>query len=1125
MEPMADAAVHRFRDTLICSTNISVFKFMKIYLFHESFFRKGTILSFLSGLIILLFVGSLNISAQNKPESTKVTLRETNGTLKSVLNEIERQTDFLFVSNSNDVNLDWKVTVNFNKQPLDSVLDDIFGEAGITWKIEGVNIMLTRNQEYSNDGAHIGRKKITGRVTDAGCNPIVGAGVVERGTMNGAISDNNGEFSILVNPKAVLDVSCIGYKNFEVKIGESLRYEISMSEDSKLLDEIVVIGYGTVKKRDLTGSVGSVRAKDLSAIPQASAELALQGRIAGVQVRQSSGAPGKTPTIRIRGTNSILGDNSPLYVIDGFPSNVGSGILNVDDIESVEILKDASAIAIYGSRGSNGVVIITTKKGKEGKTTVEFGTTYGIQKVSKKMDVMNASEYARFYNERAKNDGREPFFTDEQINSFGEGFDWQNFIYKKAPLRTHSLTVSGGNEKTKFSISGNFFGQDGIVGKGSYDRYTVRSNISHDITKRLNVELNTTLSRSITDNKDSEGGSQGGTLTSVSLLAPPVCQPYNDDGSYAVLEGYYPVITTGGGIVNPLNILNLIDDKTKRNRVLANAAFTYQPIDGLYIKISGGVENTDARNDYYRKNGYYNATSYASVSTTQQISFLNENTINYVKTIAQKHNLSALAGFTYQDYKYTSLNGSGSGFLSDITSTGNLSSAATPGIPSSSYTKWVLLSSIARINYDYDHKYLLTFSFRADGSSRYSKGDKWGYFPSGAIAWKIGDETFMSNLSWLSDLKLRASYGVSGNQAITPYSTLNNLYSGKTVFSTDLYTFFAPGSILPSRLKWESTSEFDAGLDASFLNDRLSVTADYYHKLTRDLLNSVPLPNSTGYGSTIRNVGKIQNQGFEFSFNAHLIDKEFQWTLDGNLSLNRSKVKKLQGGNDILGGWIGFLVINDNASILREGEPMSVFFGYRTDGYDENGFEKYKDLHEDGVINSDDKTIIGDPNPDFTYGLNSYMSYKGFELSLFFQGSQGNDMLNATSIDNTLYCAYGVNQLKEVLYDHWTPENTDAKYPKPVTGLSMRLSDRLIEDASYLRLRNLEFGYNFPVEKWNIDWVKKIKLYMSLQNILTITHYSGWDPDVNSQSGIGVGIDQNPYPMAKSYTFGINVTF
>lgn len=1073
----------------------------------------------------LLLCSCFAFAGHANSQNAKVSLNKTKVQLQDILSEIENQTDYLFVSNRN-VDLKQKVSVRATDRPVQEVLDEILKNTGLTFTIEGVNIILSEVKLVLDSTASQQERKIEGKIIDVNGEPIIGANIVEKGTTNGVISDLQGSFSLNVTPGVTLVISYIGYVSQELKIGNQISYNITLREDSETLDEVVVIGYGTVKKSDLTGSVSSIKSGELAAIPQASAAQALQGRTAGVYVKQNSGAPGSTTTVRIRGTNSILGGNDPLYVIDGFPSNVGMGMLNVDDIESMEVLKDASAIAIYGSRGSNGVILITTKKGRTGKTKVEFGTTIGFQSLAKKMDLMNAREYAEFYNIRAKNDGQEPFFTQDQIDAFGNGFDWQDFVFTTAPIRTHSLTVSGGSEKTKFVLAGNIFDQEGIVGKGGYDRYTLRANFDHDISKRVKVNFTTTLSRSISDNKDSSGGRQGNSLTSVALVAPPVVTPYNEDGSYRILENAYPVITTGGAVVNPLNMLNEIKDITKRNRILSNLSITYEPIDGLFIKVSGGVENSDVRGDYYKTRKYYNSTGYASVSTSQEISLLNENTVSYIKTFAEKHNLSLMGGFTYQDYTYKKLDGNGTGFLSDITETGNLGSAAVPGISSSGYSKWVLLSSIARLNYNFDRRYLFTFSFRADGSSRYSDGDKWGYFPSGAIAWRMSEEQFMKKITWLSDLKLRVSYGVSGSQAISPYSTLNNLSSGKTVFGNERYTTFAPGSVLPGSLKWESTNQFDLGVDVAVLNNRFRFTADYYLKETRDLLNGIPLPSSSGYNNTRGNVGKIQNKGFEFSFNAHIIDSEFQWTLDGNISFNRSKVKKLYGGKDILGGWIDFMVISDNCNVLREGEPMGIFYGYQQYGYDENGMEKYKDLNADGIINQDDKTKIGDPNPDFIYGLNSYMSYKGFEFSFFLQGSQGNDMLNASSIDNSLYYAYGLNQRREVLYDHWTPENTDAKYPKPVTGLSMRLSDRLIENGSYLRLKNVELGYNLPVQKWNLSWLQKVRVSCSLQNLFTISKYSGWDPDVNSQGGgIGQGIDHNPYPVAKSYTFGINVTF
>lgn len=1087
-----------------------------------SFFLLISIFCLLSSGFSPLHAAS--IYAQEKT----FTVRFDRKTVKEVFDYIEKNSEFVIVYTQNLLPvLQKRVSLQVQEKPVDAILKEISRATGIKYSITDRQIAVwvggNAPPELGSPSPQNGEKTVVkGQVVDEKGEPVIGANVKEKDTANGVITDLDGVFSLSLPVGSTLQVSYIGYVPQEVKVDKKGEYHITLREDSEALDEVVVIGYGTVKKSDLTGSVASVKSDELSAMPQASAAQALQGRSAGVFVWQNGGSPESAPTVRIRGSNSILGNNDPLYVIDGFPSNSGIGMLNVDDIESMEILKDASAIAIYGSRGSNGVILVTTKKGADGKTRVDFGTTMGIQKVEKKMEMMDGSEYAEFYNIRAKNDGQaEPFFTPQEVAAFGKGFDWQDFIFTTAPLRTHSLSVSGGNNKTRFSISGNIFDQKGIVGKGSYDRYTLRANIDHNISRKVSVSFNATLSRAITDNKTSSGGRQGGSLMSVALVGPPLLTPYNEDGSYSVLDNSYPFITTGGALINPLNILNEQSDITKRNRVLSNVSFTYEPIDGLFIKISGGVENNDSRNDWYRTTKYWKSTGSASVSTSQEISLLNENTISYIKTFAQKHNISAVAGFTYQDYKQTTLGGSGQGFLSDITSTGSLGSAATPGIPSSGYQKWVLLSTLARVNYNYDHRYFVTFSFRADGSSRYSEGDKWGYFPSAALAWRMSEEKFMKSMSWLSDLKLRASYGVSGSQAISPYSTMNNLVTGKTVFGNERYTIFGPGRTLPGRLKWESTAQMDFGIDFAVLKNRLRFTIDYYDKETRDLLNNIPLPTSSGYDKTLGNVGKIQNKGFEFAVNAHLINTEFQWAVDANLSVNKSKVKKLYGGKDILGSWLDFMVISDNCTLLREGEPMNIFYGYIRDGYDENGQEIYKDLTGDGIISQDDRTKIGDPNPKFIYGLTSNMQYKGIELSLFFQGSQGNDILNASAVDNTLYYAYGLNQRKEVFYDHWTPDNPDAKYPKPITGMSMRYSDRLIENGSYLRLKNVELAYNFPVKSWRQDWLQRLRLSFSMQNLFTITKYSGWNPALGS----GTGIDHNPYPLSRTYTFGINVTF
>jgi TonB-linked SusC/RagA family outer membrane protein len=899
-----------------------------------------------------------------------------------------------------------------------------------------------------------------------------------------------------------------------------------MEEETIGLEEVVAVGYGTMKKSDLTGSLTSVKSDNINAFPTTNVLQALSGRAAGVQVMQNSGEPGGSINIRIRGTNSIRGSNEPLYVIDGFPmSGSNPTIINNLDIESIEILKDASATSIYGSRGANGVVLITTKQGKAGATQVHYESNFGIQSLIKKMEMMNGSEYAEFYNRVAVNDNWDPPFTQAEIDAFGEGYDWQDYVFQNGLIHNHDIVVSGGNEKTKFSFSGSLFDENGIIKKSGYERYSVRSNIMHNISDKLRISSNITLSKLKKDNQSSSGGGRGTSLISGSLYPFPTVTPYNEDGSIRDLKTIYH---WSPEINNPALYLDMTQSMDQSDKVLANAAFEYEPIENLIFRIMGGIENTNDRSDYYRNKDYIGAEAYASASASQFRSLLNENTVSYLKTIG-KHTISGLAGFTFQDFLSTSLSGSGTGFLSDVQESYNLGAAAVAGIPGSGHSYSVILSGLGRLNYNYDNKYLLTVNFRADGSSKYSPGNKWGYFPSGALAWRVSNENFFGDLSdIISDMKVRVGWGTTGSQAIGAYATLNNLYSGKTVFGGIYHTTFAPSTNLPGDLKWETTEQTNIGVDVGFLENRFRLTADYYFKRTRDLLNTVTLPPSGGFRTTIDNVGAIDNNGLEFEVNADILPGPFKWFVDANISFNRNKVKKLYKGQDILGSRYNVTLIDDHINILREGEPLGVFYGYLEDGYDETGRLKYKNLNNDEEINVRDKVIIGDPNPDFIYGFNSTWSYKNFDFTIFIQGVQGNDIFNLAGLNNTLDVGFGGNMPKDVFYNHWTPDNKDAKYPIPSRTNQVRVSDRQVEDGSYLRFRNIQLAYNIPFEKLGLTTIKNVQVYVGGKNLITITDYSRWDPEVNSYGGsssINQGIDHHTYPVNKSINFGIRADF
>jgi TonB-linked SusC/RagA family outer membrane protein len=986
-----------------------------------------------------------------------------------------------------------------------------------------MSLQFSYGQETSNDN----EVPIKGKVINSNGEPLIGVTISVEGAEVGTVTDEEGNYSISAPGGSSLVFSYVGYETQTVAIGDRSTLNVTLVEEVSALDEVVVIGYGTQRRSDLTGSVSQVGAREVNAFPATNVLQTLNGRAAGVQVSQTTGAPGAGLNVRIRGTNSIQGGNEPLYVVDGFPIfGNNPTVLNNMDVESIEILKDASATAIYGSRGANGVIIITTKQGSEGDTRVDVDFSYSEQTLRKKLDLMNAQEYASLYNIQAANDNIEPYFSESQIAGFGEGFDWQDFVFQKAPMQSSGINVNGGNAKTRFSVSGSYLGQEGIVKGSDYNRYSLRSNVDHDISEKFNVSLSSTFTNLATARRDSDGGARGNSMIGAALSAAPTLTPFNNDGSYRVLANSYPFVAPD--IINPINFINEQSTEIKANVFLANAALNFKPVPELTIKISGGIENRDDRTDGYTTRRFINSNGSASVSTSQFRSLLSENTISYTKTFAEVHSLSAVVGVTYQNFLTTFLAGSGVGFLTDVSESHDLGAAENPGIPGSGYSHSELLSYLGRINYSFNNKYLFTVSFRSDGSSKYSEGNKWGYFPSGAIAWRISEENFMKDNSWISDLKLRGSWGLTGSQAIEAYATLNQLGSGKTVFGNELYTTFAPGTRLPGDLKWETTEQMDIGLDIGLMQNRILLTADYYIKNTRDLLNTVTLPSSLGFTTTLQNIGEVQNRGLELGLDANIFSGKFNWDLVGNISFNRNKVVRLSNGEDVFGAFVDVIVIRDNLNILREGRPIGQFWGYLEDGYDESGQISYKDLNDDGSITANDKTYIGDPNPDFIYGLNSIMSFQNFELTLFLQGSQGNDIFNLSSVPSTMDYSGGVNMTREVLMDHWSPTNTGAKYPLISRSTSILVSDRWVEDGSYLRLKNIQLAYNFPIQNFGIDWMYQLQLYVSGQNLWTSTAYSWWDPEVNSRGGgnsTAQGIDHYSYPTAKTFTVGIRAGF
>lgn len=969
------------------------------------------------------------------------------------------------------------------------------------------------------------QRKITGTITDEKGESIIGASVTVKDTGTGTITDMDGRFSLDVNSDAVIVVSYIGYLPQEVPVQGKTDIRIILRENSEMLDEVVVVGYGVVRKKDLTGSLSSVGAKAMQDKPVSNIGEALQGRAAGVQVI-NSGMPGGNVSIRVRGLGSI-NNSDPLLVIDGVPTDIPLNALNQNDVETVDILKDASATAIYGSRGANGVVLITTKKGKAGDGTISISANFGIQQATSVPKMLNASQFASLHNEMMANNnmGQRPDFADPL--SWGEGADWIDALLGTAKMQNYSISYSGGNDKSSYYVSGGVLDQEGIVINTSYRRYTLQFNNESRVRSWLKFGNNITLSHDVKKN-----GSYSVLNTLASLPTQPIL---NEDGTYSgpgTESQFY------GDLRNPIGTARLEKNTTKGYNILGNLYGEIYLFDKITYKMTGGIDfkfwdsvNFSPKYDW---KPIPVPNSYRGESSNKSLTYLWDNTITYMDTFKEKHNLNIMLGSSAQNNVYNNMSASVKEFLSD--NYNQLNNGLLDPTVGGSKNEWALLSFFGRINYSFDDKYLLTATVRRDGTSRIAKGNRWGTFPSFSAAWRLSEESFYKKNDVLSDLKLRAGYGVTGNQAVLDnYAAVTRLKTAQYVFNGTPVSTLYPLVMSNPDIKWETVKQANVGFDATMFNQRINITFDTYIKNTTDMLVSMVVPITTGYSDVYTpmiNAGKVRNKGWELTVSSQNLKGTVEWNTDVNVSYNKNKVIKLNNSVPIYSGY----------QHHQEGRPVGSFYGWVTNGLFQNWDEvnnyahqyqgadaangtapgdiKFLDINNDGVVNDYDRTYIGNPTPTWNFSMNNSLLYKGFDLQVFLQGVAGNEIYNANRV--TLEGMYTVrNQTRKVL-DRWTGEGTSNSMPRAIysdPNKNTRTSNRFIEDGKYLRLKNVTLGYTLPSSLLKKAYISNLRIYMSAQNLLTLTDYSGFDPEVQG------GVDNSNYPLTRNISFGIDIKF
>ena len=1072
-------------------------------------------------------------------QNAKVSIRMNNVKLDKILNEIENQTDYLFIYN-NQVDINKITSVKVKNEAVAQVLDKILSGTGINYELEGTHIILT-TEAIKDLHAQQQAKTVTGTVTDVSGEPIIGANIRIKGTTTGTITDIDGNFSIEAEPQSVIEVSYIGYLTQETVINNQKSIRFLLKEDPKTLDEVVVIGYGVQKKADLTGSVANINTEKLNTQSNANIGQALQGKIAGVDIVSQGGAPGSGTRIMVRGIGT-LNNASPLYIVDGMYMNSIDHI-NPNDIASIDVLKDASSAAIYGSRAANGVIIVTTKEGSntEGKPIIDLSVNLGISTASKFLDMLDAKGWAEVTTIARQAIGKPALDMATDLANKPDN-DWQDIMFRPALMQNYNLSVKGGGKYSTYYTGLGYFNQDGIVKGTNYQRYNIQSKNDY---KRGIFSAGTNLIISFSHDKPLHQELRGGMIGTI-LQSVPTLEKYDD-----TREGGYG--GTYGDVVNiphPLAIIddNIMDRYNENVKIFANLYAQIELFKGLKYKLNLTPDFSFERyKNYLNKYDFGLATNSITQLTERQRrrrNILVENLLTFDRTFGE-HKISALAGYTYQDSRFRHIQAYGEGLPQGLE---EIDAATTNRSNEGNSWRSVLTSILGRVFYSYQNKYLFTATIRRDGSSKFGKNNRYGYFPSFSLGWNVAEEKFMENVHWLDQLKLRGGYGVLGNQEIDNYQYSSTITTGINYPDGNggLLQGAFPKNFANPDIKWEETAMTNVGIDFMAFNNRLSLTADYYVKNTKDILLTVPIPiSSGGANDPIRNAGKIRNNGFEF--NLGWMDQpnpDISYGINLIGSFNKNKVIAMGSESGSIKG--GSTNQNITTSETKAGYPIGGYWLISTAGYfnsqeevdayakdgkkiqpaAEPGDIKFVDANNDGVINDDDRVFQGSPFPDFTFALNGNMRYKNFDLSIGLQGVLGNKIYNATR--QTLEdVTKGSNFLASCL-DYWTPENKNASHPRLTWDDPNRNtraeSDRYLENGSYLRLRSVQLGYTFP-QTWFKGAIQHARVYINAENLFTITSYSGYSPDVNADNANYRGFDNFIYPTNRTFMLGLNVTF